>query len=76
MQELDSRIEHIRFKMKINEDFKISASKGWSHFKTLCIILLFSALIYEYLTIASDEEIRVVSFQSPFGSAKFYQDLK
>ena len=61
--------------MKLNEDFKISAAKGWSYFKTLCIILLFSALMYEYLTIASNDQMRVIDIKTPFFNTQFLQDL-
>ncbi len=62
--------------MKLNEDFKVSATKGWSMFKTLAIIVLLGFLMYEYFTIASNEQMRVVDIKTPFFETQFLQEIK
>lgn len=62
--------------MKLNEDFKVSATKAYSLFKTLIILILLFALMYEYLTIASNNLIRVVDIKTPWFSTQFLQEIK
>lgn len=62
--------------MKLNEDFKVSATKAYSLLKTLIILILLFALMYEYLTIASNNVMRVVDIKTPFFSTQFLQEIK